>query len=195
MTLKFALTFPFLTTSIMARLTSDSLKCVREALFDVRNSWYDIGVELDVGSATLDNISAQFENSSDCLREMLKVWLKGLDCSWKVIVAALKSKVLREKTGALATEIEKECCTEAAVEKVALNTTGSIQEGMCMEYHVIQHLFPLDLPISLYVGMVAKLQEELKKLKSEVSAFKTQHKLDQGGFSSVAELTSDSGMT
>ena len=196
LTLKFALTFPFLlTTSIMARLTIDSLKYVQEALFDVRNSWYDIGVQLNVSPTTLDNIKTQSDSNSDCLREMLKVWLKGLDCSWKVIVAALNSKVLREKTGALATEIEKEYCTEAAVVKAALNTTGSIQEGMCMQSHLLQHLFPLDLPISVYVGPVAELQAELKKLKSEVSALKTQQKLDQGDFSSVAELTPNSGMT
>ena len=117
-------------TSVMARLTIDSLKDVREALFDVRNSWYDIGVELDVSPATLDNIKTQFhDNAGHCLREMLKVWLKGVDCSWKVIVAALKSKALRESTGTLATEIEKEYCTETAASKGALSTTGNSQEG------------------------------------------------------------------
>ena len=114
----------------MARLTIDNLKDVREAVFDGRNSWYDIGVELDVSPETLDNIKTQFHDNADCLREMLKVWLKGLDCNWKVIVAALKSKALREKTGTLATEIDEEYCTETATNKRVLSTAGIIQEGI-----------------------------------------------------------------
>ena len=113
----------------MARLTINNLKDVREAVFDGQNSWYDIGVELDVSPTTLDNIKTQFHDNADCLREMLKVWLKGLDCSWKVIVAALKSKALRQKTGTLATEIEKEYCTETATKKRTLNATDNTQEG------------------------------------------------------------------
>ena len=115
----------------MARLTIDSLKDVREALFDVRNSWYDIGVELDVSPATLDNIKTQFhDNAGHCLREMLKVWLKGVSCSWRVIVAALKSKALRENTGTLATDIEKEYCSEIAAVREDLSSPDNLQEGM-----------------------------------------------------------------
>ena len=123
---------PLPSSSVMARLTIADLKDVREAVFDGQNSWYDIGVELDVSPATLDNIKTQFHDDADCLREMLKVWLKGLDCSWKVIVAALKSKALRQKTGTLATEIEKEYCTETAASKGAVSATGNSQEGNYM---------------------------------------------------------------
>ena len=94
-----------------------------------RNNWYDVGVELDVSPTTLDNIKTQFHENADCLREMLKVWLKGPNCSWKVIVAALKSKALREKTGTLATEIDKEYCTETAANKRVLSTAGNSQGG------------------------------------------------------------------
>lgn len=128
----------------MARLTIDDLKVVREALFDGRNSWYDIGVELDVSPATLDNINAQFrDNAGHCLREMLKVWLKGLDCSWKVIVAALKSKALRENTGTLAAEIEKEYCTKAAANKGTLSATGNSQEGIIIPKNLVHSIMYL----------------------------------------------------
>ena len=113
----------------MARLTIEDLKDVREALFDGQNSWYDIGVQLSVSPTTLDNINTQFHDNADCLREMLKIWLKGLDCSWKIIVAALKSKALRQKTATLAAEIEEEYCTETAASKGNLSTKGNSQEG------------------------------------------------------------------
>jgi hypothetical protein len=115
----------------MARLTIEDLRVVREALFDGRNSWYDIGVELNVSPTTLDNIKTQFHDNADCLREMLKVWLKSLDCSWKVIIAALMSKALREKTTTLASEIEYDYVkTSTATNARTLNTTGNSQEGI-----------------------------------------------------------------
>ena len=47
---------------------------------------------------------------------------------------------------------------------------------------------------SICVGIVGELQAELRRLKSEVSALKTQQKLDQADLASATEPSFESGM-
>lgn len=59
----------------------------------VCSKWEDIGLLLGIESGTLDIIkSEQRENSKDCLREMLKVWNKGIDPppTWSAIIEAVE---------------------------------------------------------------------------------------------------------
>ena len=93
-------------------LNTKDLKYVREALLDVSNRWYDIGIELDLELIALDNIRDQYTSNDECLREMLKVWLRGLRCSWRSLVDALECKALKKYTGAVATEIEEKYCRQ-----------------------------------------------------------------------------------
>ena len=69
---------------------------VKSALWDVREKWKDLGVELSVTQTTLDSIDiAQRGDSGSCLREILAVWLKGSGAgdtprTWSSIITALK---------------------------------------------------------------------------------------------------------
>ena len=70
------------------------LKTVRAALWDARCKWYDIGVELDLDTATLDSINTTHcKQVEDCFREVLSKWLEvATPCpSWKALVKALRS--------------------------------------------------------------------------------------------------------
>ena len=55
----------------------DDLRDVRSAVSDLAGSWKDLGISLGVRLGELNAIlSANFHSPSDCLREMLALWLK-----------------------------------------------------------------------------------------------------------------------
>ena len=59
--------------------------------------WYNLGLQLNLSPGTLNRIRAQFSDSRDQLREMLKVWLTTSDnTSWKTLTNALKSPTMGE---------------------------------------------------------------------------------------------------
>ena len=78
--------------------------------------WCNLGLQLRVRPVTLETIRAQFSDSRDRLREMLKTWLTTSDNpSWKVLTDALKSPTMGESrlAGSLET---KYCRTEDMLE-------------------------------------------------------------------------------
>ena len=94
-------------SSGIGKLTSSSLATVRNALFDIRSKWEDIGIEL-LGKNDTDAIKKEkCNNIVDCLTEMLSVYLKRAkpEPSWRSIIAALKAKAVGESQ--LAEELEE----------------------------------------------------------------------------------------
>lgn len=70
-------------------------------LHDVRVKWYDIGIQLNISTGTLDAIRQ--ENHSDCgkcLREMVKDWLnrKAPQATFDDLIDALTSEPVGENT-------------------------------------------------------------------------------------------------
>ena len=55
------------------------LKKIRELLFEVKDKWLDIGIELGVDIDVLLRIKMDFNIQADCLREMIRAWLKMYD--------------------------------------------------------------------------------------------------------------------
>ena len=93
--------------------TSLDLKSVRRALWDARCKWYDIGVELDLDTATLDTIDANFHGKvEDCFREVLSKWLNvaSPDPSWEPLVEALRSPAVEHPE--IAAKIESKYIVE-----------------------------------------------------------------------------------
>ena len=84
---------------------SDLLK---ELFSKVASNWENIGVMLDIDEGPLKKIKADHKESGDCLREMLRIWLKKVEPppSWNLLVDALKS--LGEEK--LAQELRKKYC-------------------------------------------------------------------------------------
>jgi hypothetical protein len=90
-------------------LTIDHLNAVRDALFDARAKWKDIGRCIGVDEGTLDTIK------NDCLCETLSYWLRGVYTpgkqnskprTWHTLIEALQAKGVNE--GAMACKLERE---------------------------------------------------------------------------------------
>ena len=72
--------------------------------------WHNLGVMLEIDNGELSKVqSNNAGNSDDCLREMLKIWLKKVDPkpSWSSMAEALDD--LREQS--LAERIRKTYCS------------------------------------------------------------------------------------
>ena len=79
-------------------LTTTHFNNIYKALFDVRTSWQDIGLELQVDPETIRSIFREMRgNDADALKEMLLCRLK---CSttpaltWKLIIDSLRVKTV-----------------------------------------------------------------------------------------------------
>ena len=80
-----------------------------EEVLDVSAQWCNLGLQLKVGTGTLDRIYAQFHDPRDRLRETLKTWLTSSDnTSWKVLTDALRSRSVGATQ--LAGQLEKKYC-------------------------------------------------------------------------------------
>ena len=79
---------------ICNHLGSLNLKTVLKVLWEARGKWYNIGVELDVETSTLDIISTECQGKvEDCFRKILTKWLNRVEPqpSWNALVEALES--------------------------------------------------------------------------------------------------------
>ena len=91
------------------KLTSDDLGCVLGEVLDVSAQWYNLGLQLNVRTGTLDKIRTQFSDPNDQLREMLKVWLKTSDNpTWKTLIDGLRSRIVGASQ--LAGDLETKYC-------------------------------------------------------------------------------------
>ena len=74
-------------------LIKPTLQELVQVLYPAASKWLNIGVMLGVPLRVLDNIKRDYPNLvRDCLREMLKVWLKQVDPppTWSSMVDALE---------------------------------------------------------------------------------------------------------
>ena len=69
------------------------MKDVRDAIWDARCDWQDIGIELGLKVTDLDVIEQNNPRNVDkCFSKMLTLWLRRVDPlpTWSAMVAALK---------------------------------------------------------------------------------------------------------
>ena len=90
-----------------SKLSTSDLSKVRNEILSAAAKWYDIGLELGLTADYLDTVRKTNDDPQDCLRELLRRWLSGVDPlpSWKALITALSSPAV--KYGALASEIEE----------------------------------------------------------------------------------------
>ena len=79
-------------------LTIDDLRDVRNLLFPVKRKWFDIGIELGLKVEELNNIKAEHADHSQCLTQMILVWLKSINPppTWKALGDALNTAPVHE---------------------------------------------------------------------------------------------------
>ena len=94
-----------------AYITEPNLKALLRELHQVRTSWYNIGLELDIPHIELDSFQQNYSNQLDLMREVLKYWLKtAVDPppTWEVLLTALRSPLVNEKS--IAAQLELKYC-------------------------------------------------------------------------------------
>ena len=60
--------------SVVQPVDEEDLRDVRSAVADLAGSWKDLGISLGIRSSKLDAIL--YHSASNCLREMLTLWLR-----------------------------------------------------------------------------------------------------------------------
>ena len=86
-------------------LTDADLRDVRTRIWDARNKWFDIGIELDVQHTDLTAIRQRCNDDPNaCLTEMLACWLKRRGTTWADLIQALRHPIVG--FGSLADELE-----------------------------------------------------------------------------------------
>ena len=101
-------------TESSRRLTLSSLATVRDALYDVRSKWEDIGIELLSKNDTDAIKKEKGNNVGDCLTETLSMYLKRAnpEPSWSSIITALKVRAVGESQ--LAQDLEQKYMNQTA---------------------------------------------------------------------------------
>lgn len=85
------------------------LKDLLKELTPIAHNWQNLGIMLDLDSGKLDNVKANHgARCEDCLREMIKLWLKKVNPppTWSALAEAVKD--INEHK--LANEIRKKWC-------------------------------------------------------------------------------------
>ena len=87
-----------LVISLLYCFVSDvlSVSLVVKELTAVCEKWQYIGEELGVGQFSLRDISADYSDPGDCLKEVLRKWLRNCATTWGDIIAALRSPHIGE---------------------------------------------------------------------------------------------------
>ena len=75
------------------------------------SKWYNIGIQLKISVGKLDTIRGTSSDDKECLREMLKAWLKRGNplSTWSDLVDSLRTRTVGECR--LAGKLEKRRCS------------------------------------------------------------------------------------
>lgn len=77
-------------------LNSGNMQEVLENVWEARQKWYNIGIQLKLDINDLDVIQRQGNNKSpdDYVVDMLKIWLRRKGATWKALIDALRHKTV-----------------------------------------------------------------------------------------------------
>ena len=117
-------------TWTLRKLSLSDLKTVRDALYEARSKWEDIGIELGLGKNDTDAIKREKSNNvGDCFREMLSTYLKrdNPEPSWSSIIAALRARAVGESQ--LAQDLVQSCCSSI----ISRKQTVAVSEHQCTD--------------------------------------------------------------
>ena len=126
-------------------LTSDDLATLVNALHEVRDKWYHLGVQLNMKTSDLNAIRSQYMNKpDDCLQEMLSVWLSRTDPfppSWQRVVDALSYPAVDRQNLARhirQTYLCQETTNDSVVKKPDIKEVESTMEGLESEFEALK---------------------------------------------------------
>ena len=92
-------------------LNIKDLDAIKEAAWEARAKWYNIGLKLNIDPGTLDTIKGNYDSIDDQFQAMLTTWLKiNPRPTWGALAIALRSRIVGYEQLA-------ECCMLPAVKK------------------------------------------------------------------------------
>ena len=123
-------------------LVIDDLGNLQNDLHGISSKWHNLGVQLHIEPGDLDNIKTEVITQVECLREMLKIWLKQIDpYPTKIaLVKALKRPVINEQR--LAQQLQEKYTTDVA-------TTSASDIQSASGSHTYRYIHCLVLAISI----------------------------------------------
>ena len=87
---------PSTSRQVPNRLTSSDIPKVLENVWEARQKWYSIGIQLKLKASDLDVIRQQGNNNGpdDFVIEMVKIWLRQEGATWEALIDALKHETV-----------------------------------------------------------------------------------------------------
>ena len=85
-------TYSYSNPSTLTVVTTLTLPSAYKITFCLASEWKNVGLFLELDIGVLDNIEYDYKKASDCLREMLRAWLKQVDPppSWQMLASAVE---------------------------------------------------------------------------------------------------------
>jgi len=99
--------------AVLLAYTEPNLRVLLNELHPVRDSWYKVGLQLDIPYTELNCFRKMYSDPSDSMCEVLMHWLKtAVDppATWQAVVNALKSPIVNEVN--VAAQLESKYCTQ-----------------------------------------------------------------------------------
>ena len=80
---------------LYSQLSSSDARVVFDSVWEARQKWYNIGLQLNLDVNDLDAIQIRNNANPDCcIKEMLVCWLRGGGATWGALIGALKHKTV-----------------------------------------------------------------------------------------------------
>ena len=120
------------------KLTPDDLGKVLDEILDISARWYELGLQLQLKTGTLDSIQVQFSDPKRQLLEMLKTWLNTSDnTTWKTLTVALRSQSVGASQLAGVLEA-KYCLVEETKLDIGKFVTATLTQASSLFLHYFQ---------------------------------------------------------
>ena len=120
------------------KLTPNDLGKVLDEILDISARWYELGLQLQLKTGTLDSIQVQFSDPKRQLLEMLKTWLNTSDnTTWKTLTVALRSQSVGASQLAGVLEA-KYCLVEETKLDIGKFVTATLTQASSLFLHYFQ---------------------------------------------------------
>ena len=127
-------------------MTIDDMRTVLNAVWNARQRWFDIGLELDLSVSDLNAIKTSNDNIIyKCINNMLIVWLRRSNPppTWSALVGALRSPVVGCEE--LAKRVEREITD--------LGPAIKVQVGEFIGWHTCKYCVTLNVSDKIILGI------------------------------------------
>ena len=109
-----------------------------DEILDISARWYELGLQLQLKTGTLDSIQVQFSDPKRQLLEMLKTWLNTSDnTTWKTLTVALRSQSVGASQLAGVLEA-KYCLVEETKLDIGKFVTATLTQASSLFLHYFQ---------------------------------------------------------